>query len=180
MRGPLAPAPYHWTATEPRIRTLSSAQTVLVKLIFPPAWFLGFGAGALALWSASARLQGGADPLMPSKWLFLIAWVAGSAFIYWGCVRLKRVQLDGSTLLISNYRTTIVVPLRDVESVTENRWINTHPVTLHLRRPTDFGSDIMFMPTVRLFGFWSSHPVVGELRELIRDERLLRASSPTA
>ena len=151
------------------MRTLSSAQTFLLKAIFPPLWFLLFGAVTVGMWSGSIPMQDGSTSAMPAmKWMLLLAWLAGSAAIYWNCVRLKRVDLDGSTLLISNFRTTIRVPLRDIEEVTEARWINTHPVTLHLRRPTDFGSNIVFMPKARLFGFWSSHPVVGELRELIR------------
>ena len=77
---------------------------------------------------------------------------------------------SGSALVSSTFRETIRVPLRDIAEITENRWLNLHPVTLHLRRPSEFGEEIVFMPKVRPFGLWFSHPVVGELRELVARE----------
>ena len=63
-------------------------------------------------------------------------------------MRLKRVAISGHSLAISNYLATIQVPLREVARVTENRWINIHPVTLHFRKPTAFGTSVVFMPKV--------------------------------
>ena len=143
--------------------TLSSAQTVLMKFVLPPVWTLVVGAAALGLWSS--RSGAAAAPLV-SRVLVPLAWVLGSILIWRLCVPLKRVQLDERTLLISDYRSTIRVPAGDIAEVTENRWISMHPVTLHFRRPTEFGSDVVFMPKVRPFGFVSSHPVVAELRAL--------------
>lgn len=144
-------------------RTLSSAQTFLMKVIFPAVWICGFGAGTLGLWFGAMRGPGGtgAPPFM--KWQFLAAWVAGSAFILWCCASLKRVRIDREFLYVSNYRREIMVPLSTIEAVTENRWINIHPVTVRFRVPTEFGQQIKFMPTARFWG-WSSHPVVAELR----------------
>ena len=48
--------------------------------------------------------------------------------------------------------------------MSENRWINIHPVTLSFRRQTEFGRSVVFMPCLRWFSFLSSHPVVDELR----------------
>lgn len=47
-------------------------------------------------------------------------------------------------------------------TVTENLWIDIHPVTVHFRTPTEFGRTITFMP--RMLVLWMSHPVVQELR----------------
>jgi len=58
-----------------------------------------------------------------------------------------------------------------IERVSEVRWINIHPVTIHLRQPSEFGDKITFMPTVRFFG-WSSHPVVEELLHTARMSRI--------
>jgi hypothetical protein len=142
-----------------------------MKFVIPPLWVLAFGAAAVMLWSE--RAQGSPVPT-ESKWLVLLIWFVGGLLIWRTCARLKRVQLDGGTLLVSDYRTTIRVPAGDIEEVTENRWISMHPVTLHFRRPTEFGSEVVFMPKVRPFGFVSSHPVVAELRALAqgRGDRL--------
>ena len=146
--------------------TLSSAQTFWMKVVVPVLWIGGFAVGTTAMFLASQWLHDSAGHPPPSemKWIFLFVTLAGSAYIYWYCVRLKRVSIEGSSLVISNYLKEIVVPLRELESVSENRWINIHPVTLSFRRETDFGRRVMFMPCLRWFSFLSSHPVVDELR----------------
>ena len=90
-----------------------------------------------------------------------------TAFIYYFAVRLKRVRIDEQALYISNYLTEVRIPLRDVAEISENRWINIHPVTIEFQRETPFGERIVFMPKVRWFAFWSSHPIVAELRQAV-------------
>ena len=126
-------------------RELSSLQTVLFKFVFPALWVLVVG------WDAKDDLT------------FLIIWAVGSTLILWLSVRLKRVEIESGNLYVSNYVREITIPLTDVEHVTEVGWINIQPVTIHLRRATDFGDKITFMPKARFFGLWSSHPVVDEL-----------------
>ena len=144
-------------------RTLSSAQTFVMKYVFPTMWISGFGIGTLGLFLGAYHGHNDASP--DTKWQFLAAWIAGTAFILWGCARLKRVRVDQSGLLVSNYLKEIRIPFDDIREVSENRWINIHPVTIYFRRSTPFGERVVFMPRVRLFS-WRSHPVVGELQTL--------------
>ncbi len=146
-------------------RTLSSAQTFWMKFVFPTIWISMFGLGTLALFLGAFRGPGNSPPPESMKWGFLAAWIAGTIFIYWGCARLKRVRIEDSAIYVSNYLKEIRIPLDAVADVTENRWINIHPVTIHLRASTEFGDRITFMPKIRIFS-WRSHPVVAELREL--------------
>lgn len=158
-------------------RTISSAQTLLMKVVFPPLWIGGFASATLAMFlqepkppeampsAPSAEHRRAAPMPRDAKWGFLAATLLGSAFIYWGCVRLKKVSLSDDSLIISNYLRSERVPLTELSKVTENVWINIHPVTLHFRNPTAFGSRVVFMPTVRAFGFFSNHPIVRELRD---------------
>lgn len=143
-------------------RTLSSAQTFFMKLIFPPLWAVLFGSLMLTSRSHHAATL----PPMFGALPFLI-WCTGIVAMLWMCVPLKRVRTDGRNLYISNYFREITVPLTAVGDVTENRWINIHPVTIHFRRHTEFGKRITFMPTTRMFSSWSSHPVVEELHQAV-------------
>lgn len=120
-----------------------------------------FGLGTLDLFLR------GADSPPPEgvKWGFLAAWIAGTSFFCWACARLKRVRIEDSAIYVSNYLKEIRIPFDAVADVTENRWINIHPVTIHLRSATRFGNRITFMPKMRVFS-WGPHPVVAELREL--------------
>jgi hypothetical protein len=151
------------TTVEPR--TLSSLQTFFAKYVFTTVWIVGFGSGALLTWTQPAT--SGDD----SRLLFLVFWVLGSLFLLrtWG--RLKRVRLEDDRLLVSNFLREAAIPLRLVESIDENRWMNDHPVTLHFSEPTAFGRAVTFMPRFRPFGFWRRHPVVLELEMLVRAER---------
>jgi hypothetical protein len=149
--------------------TLSSAQTFIMKVPFPILWIGGFATATFAFfffpdsWVASS----GEAPDLGQKWFFLFATIIGGTFIWWSCVRLKRVRMDNQALYISNYQREIIVPLANVADVTENRWVNIHPVTIHFHSETEFGNQVVFMPKTRWFGFWSSHPVVEQIRQAV-------------
>ncbi|HEV7904009.1 MAG TPA: hypothetical protein VGO96_09220 [Pyrinomonadaceae bacterium] len=143
-------------------RTLSSLQTFIFKFIFPVVWISGWGMG-----TASMFLNPQNNPDVPPRGLFLLLWFVGVAVILWSCVRLKKVSVDENFLYVSNYLKEISIPLSDIYDVTENIWVNIHPVTIHLRSPSDFGHKIYFMPQAK-FTFFSSHPVVKELKEMAR------------
>ena len=147
-------------------RTLSTGLTFLMKFIFPPVWICGFGAGTVALFIGGLYGRSGSMPPDWMKWLFLAVWVCGSAFILWSGGRLKRVRTDGSAIYVSNYFTELRIPVEEIKGVSENRWIKGHPVTIQLRTDSAFGSRLVFMPAMRYFKFWSSHPVVAELLQL--------------
>jgi hypothetical protein len=140
-----------------------------MKVIFPIGWIGMFAAFTVAMFLGGVGFtdQNGNSPDPGMKWQFLFATIAGGAFIYWGCIRLKRVSLEGQVLYVSNYRQEIAVPLREISEITENRWINIHPVTIHFHHETEFGESVVFMPKVRWFAFLSSHPIVAELRSLV-------------
>ena len=140
-------------------KTISSEMTLIYKFIFPTVWIGGFGFGTIAM------LQGND----PDKWLFLIGLIIGTFFIGSFCFPLKSVKIEGPDLVISNYRCTIRVPIKNIRDVTESVIINIHPVWIHFIARTEFGSKIMFMPTVRMFALFSSHPVVAELKALARE-----------
>jgi len=154
-------------------RTISSAQTFFLKVVFPVFW-VGAFVGTTVLMLAGFpgfRDSAGQPASAGTKWAMSLASVIGTAAIYWFCVRLKRVELDHNALYVSNFLKEVAVPLRDVEGISENRWVNTHPVTVRFRRDTGFGTSIVFMPTVRFFALGAPHPIVAELREAVRRAR---------
>jgi hypothetical protein len=115
-------------------KQVSSLQTFLLKIIFPTLWIPMFGMGSLTMFLNHPGASDASD-----KWVFLFAWLFGTAFVYWSCVRLKAVSVDDDHLYVSNYIKEIPIPLSEVSDVTENVWINVHPVTIHLRSPSEFG-----------------------------------------
>ncbi len=163
---------------ESSARLLSSHQTFIMKVLFPILWIGGFAAATVSLFLFPDSWHGtaGGASVVQRRWTALIITIAGGLFVWWTCARLKRVRMDDRALYISNYAKEIVVPLANVAEVTENRWINIHPVTITFHSDTAFGSQIVFMPKTRWFAFWSSHPVVDEIRTAAN--RALAAGSP--
>jgi hypothetical protein len=148
----------------PFAEELSTRWTYFYKYIFPALWIGGFASGTCVMWFQSL-VNRAADPEIASmRWIFLLATIVGSTVIIWSSRRLKKVSMDGQFLYVSDFSNEIQVPLSAISKVTENRWDNSHPVTIYFSQPTDFGQKITFMPTIRMFGFWSSHPVVDKIR----------------
>jgi hypothetical protein len=148
------------------IRYVSSVQTFWMKFLLPAGWILVFGLGTLGLWLGIMHGRNNELPPEEMKWLFLFIWVAGTSALLWMAATLKRVRLDSKCLYVSNYLRETSIPLSNVKDVTENRWANYHPVTIHFFDATEFGEKITFMPKLRYFGFWRSHPIVDELKQL--------------
>ncbi len=84
-------------------------------------------------------------------------------FAFWEYSRIKRVAIDEDFLCVSNYFRSEEIPLDNVDSITDNIWLDSHPVTIHLKEPCFFGRKIIFMPRM-LFLFFQHHPIVKELQ----------------
>lgn len=149
------------------VRKLSSSVTLVYKFLFPVFWIGMFSFGTFTLyfdpqaWSSRGHMQSNPAPF------FLIATVLGTLFLYWACMRLKVVKLEGSDLIISNYLRTVRVPLRDVESVSASLFMNPELIWITFRQPTDFGSKIVFMPPPRFHFGLTRHPMAAELQALL-------------
>lgn len=101
------------------------------------------------------------------KFVFLAAWIAGSALILWACAGLKRVRADRQQLFVSNYLKEISIPFNGIRDVTQNRWLNIRPITIYFSYVTEFGDRITFMPKRRFaIQFWRADPLVDELKRL--------------
>ena len=145
---------------------LSSYFTFFYKFVFSALWSGGFGVGTATMVITDS----------PEIWRFAFAWVVGSIFIWWGCARLKRVEMADGMLRISNYFREAVVSIGEVETVTQNRFINLRLITVNFRKDTCFGRSIFFMPPFS-FRIFSEDEVVTRLRRLAMDVREARMGS---
>ena len=144
-------------------RTISSAWTHFCKFVFPVIW-IGFlsvpvlSEGPWILWFLS--------PLL----------ILSAALYHIFVSPLKTVRIDDKAFYVSNYRKEIRIPFSQVDKVTDNRVMNTKPVTIHFRTETESGRRVVFMPTINLSSWMSSHPIADELRDLIRQGNRLDAA----
>ena len=153
-------------------RVISSGQTLSVK-IFGPAFFVIFaiffaGMFHFGMFPRVYRVifNGGLSPAVIN--LFWGMWSLGGLIAVWWGYRLKRIAVDGDSIYVSDYFREVKFPLSDILEVSENRWINLHPVTIEFAPSTPWGHYIKFMPKVRfLVPNWFSHPIVAELRDMV-------------
>jgi hypothetical protein len=148
-------------------RNLSSAWTFWAKFVLPVGWISGFGTGTMLLWLADFHDRNNALPPPQMKFAFLAVWILGSTLILWANAGLKRVRMDERQLYVSNYIKEISIPFNAIIDVTQNRWINSRPITIYFRGATEFGDQAKFMPKRFLsFQFWRIDPIVDELKRL--------------
>jgi hypothetical protein len=101
-------------------------------------------------------------------WFVLPLLIFGAVVIWIFVAPLKVVRIDHAALYVSNYRKEIRIPLSQVDDVIDAWIVNIYPITIFFRTETEFGRQIVFMPTVRLLGSFGRHPIVDELQDAIR------------
>ena len=136
---------------------ISSSLTFFYKFIFSSGWVVGFGLGTLVMIKSPAKED--------MALFFGVMWVLGSAFIYWSCAGLKRIEINDGNIIVSNYLKIITIKGSDIHSVSQNRFISTRPITIRLKIDTIFGRNIVFMPKY-YFRLFSEDKVVTRLRNL--------------
>lgn len=152
------------------VRAISSSGTIFYKFLFGPVWILMIaGITLLAFFPQIWSTEELATPL--PRTLLLLALVVSLALYLWLFAPLKRVELMSGALRISNYTTTIEVPLKDVSLVSGSVLLNPELIWIRFKDPTEFGDKIVFMGRYRFFGGYSIHPIVKELEQEIAAHR---------
>ena len=147
------------------MRTLSSEWTFFYKFVSPVLWTGLFAYFILVMFATTGCFNFAIT--LPFAVLPVVIFLV-CVWWFWTSIRLKKVTLKDDVLLISNFQKQIEIPLRDIERVSGSILMNPELVWLHLARPTEFGSKIVFMAKFRFFSGLTRHPVVEELERLVR------------
>ena len=105
--------------------------------------------------------------LRTMRWFFAGMTIIGGSIILGLALPLRHVEVGETSFFVSNGARQIEIPFRDVTDVTGSRFVNPPRLTLHLRRPGDFGDRIVFLPPLRLSFGWKAHPLAKELKQRI-------------
>lgn len=141
-------------------RELSSKLTFVAKIIAPGLWIFYWLVLTLMMFIVVDERTGS-----PSIYFFVMGILITGVF-YFTLMNYMKVSVDNDFLYISNYWKEIKIPLSGIGDVTEIVWLRGHPVTIHLKTPSDYGSKITFTPKSQGFKFFQPHPVVDELKAL--------------
>lgn len=119
------------------MQRMSSRLTPIFKFVLPAVWISGWSFGTYQAFS----------------WVFTLGGIFGSIFLLWYCARFRKVILEEETLIVSDYRREVRVPLARVSSVKRRIWIRPPEILVIFDSDTGLGDKAVFMPSYR---FWNS------------------------
>ncbi len=98
--------------------------------------------------------------------------------VVFGHIAMKRLVFSlvdevwdaGDQLIVKNQRDEARIPLSDISNVSESSFTNPPRITLTLRQPCQFGSEITFSPPGHLLPF-AKNPIAAELIQRIDAKR---------
>lgn len=139
-------------------RRLSSSATLGLKLFLPTFWIVFFGALTLAmLFAGSSRA-----PILGSLGFKLGAlgfFAIGVCLLYFTVMQLKRVEVDGEYLYITNFFKSYRYPHDQIERLVDSNFTIFHLGHVHLKSAGSFGKKITFLQSRQKFeAFMESHP----------------------
>ncbi|NOT36916.1 MAG: hypothetical protein HOP11_06030 [Saprospiraceae bacterium] len=95
---------------------ISSASTIILSLFFPIFWLVFFGSFTFGLFITNpSDLPFSFNGLI--RWIFLAFYILFSLIIWFSFRKLKRIDLDNDYIYISNYFTTVKIPIQQIENV---------------------------------------------------------------
>jgi hypothetical protein len=144
------------------MKTISSSATWFYKIVFPTMWIGITGATGGWSWYQDA----------PGAPISLMLMIFGCAFLYWTCIRLKKVSIDGRDLVVSNLLREVRIPISELESVSSSWLIRPESICLHFKHGTSFSRRVLFMPPLRLFPGSTPHPLIAEIERLRKSYRI--------
>lgn len=150
-------------------KLLSTQMTPFYKWVLPA--FLGLLMLVFVILTVMLYRSGGftvdwSMPFMIFAALAVIVFGVAIFTIWHFGVKLKRVEVDDYYLYVSDFTTTLRIPLTEIESVEEWKYFNPVPIWVHFRNETRFGKQIVFYAGYRLFSF-GSHPTFKYLQGLL-------------
>jgi hypothetical protein len=146
---------------------ISSSMTVYYKVLLPVLWIAGFGFGTATMWLG--KFDQPSQAQTEPKYMFLIFFIVGSAFLLRDLVRLKTITIENDELIIRNFTKVIRVPVRQINRITESRFMRPKTISLTILPSCEFGEKITFIPKAKMertFKVLTEHPIAKRLREL--------------
>lgn len=107
----------------------------------------------------------------PGWVVLLLVWIVVSGYFIWFARRLKFVSMDEDFLYVWAAFKETQIPLAHVQRVKENFWASPKLITLTLNQPSEFGTQIVFVPTSQIFAALRSHPIVNEIERAVKRHR---------
>lgn len=139
------------------MKKLSSSFTFFYKYVVLALWIVGFGIGG-------SDILFGAESY-DFRWMqYMTTWLGVAAFFFFITGPIKKVGIEGQTLIVSNYFRTEEIDLAQIAAVDSFSFFTPKLVWFTLKDNSAFGRKITFLPRHRIGSGLGRHPLVFELR----------------
>ncbi len=149
-------------------QSVSSGWTLFLKLILPVMWtaFFGTFVGFILFSTDGAYLiAGGMITPMVARIVALTFLLLGISLFYWLFMRLKRVDVDGDFMYVTNYFKARRYPYHNIEKMVANQYLMFRPVTVYFKEAGTFGEKITFLSDKSFREFLNERPDLARLME---------------
>lgn len=149
---------------------LSSPLTLFYKIgLLSIFAFLGLFLIVAGLGYEWKKPVGTSAPVSSSERVLYVMTGLSGFYWVWQCACLKRVEIDDTSLYVSNYRTEVQIPLSEITALREtgSYWFT---IIVTFRNKTRFGRAIVFRPRHRSYRS-GPHPTTRQISELVETAR---------
>jgi hypothetical protein len=143
-------------------KTLSSTQTLYVKIINPVVLIVGVFVFAF-LWFNNRQQE----------------YIIGIAVITFAllfslpfALIIQNVRITSDSILVKSFLKELEYPLTSINRITEYKMYRGRIITIHLNDSNGINRKIRFLPKYSLFGLFKSHPIISELNDIVDNLRL--------
>ena len=148
---------------------VSSNFTLFFKLFVPTFWLVFFGAFTVAVWLMGYEYYG-RIPGDYMRWGATIFFLSGVLFLWFTVLQLKRVEMDGDQVYVTNYFKHYRYALDNVKRISESDLLFFKLITIHFKKAGYFGKKVRFLASRSRFQqFFSSQPEL--TRQLLEKEK---------
>jgi len=138
---------------------ISTNATLLLKFAIPICWLIFFGSFTIAAWVVPGAE--GEGPGLSVKIGLTLFVLVGAAFLYWGLLRLKRIEMDGEFVYATNYFKTYRYPWHNIAKIDEKDYLLFKTLHVYLEKPGKFGEKVYcVISQKRLNEFIAANPGV--------------------
>ncbi len=124
---------------------VSSNLTLFYRIFVPVFWIVFFGSASAALIILPYQFVGNipAGPFRIGVGFFFFS---GAALLYFTLMQLKRVEIGGGFVYVTNYFKNYRYPFHNIERIEVSTFLFFSIASIYLRTPGNFGRKITFAP----------------------------------
>ena len=144
------------------MQRVSTNLTLFYKIFLPTFWIVFFTSFGVYVWFFNTGNIGNISAGM-FKIIYLIFFIVFLLLFYFSIMSLKRVEMDGQSIYVTNYFKHFKYSYGNIEKIVEAPYPFVKLVTIHFKKEGNFGKKIFFVPSKKRFQqFLINHPEVSK------------------